>query len=125
MFFTASDKSIDSFLLSWIIFSRGVKLVDSSSPDGAEFFGLTHPSVQNLIQSLPGAKDAANYHWTKYVIAKTETAVYKPPETNPGIYYQAFVKQPANQQGLSGNTASIITASVLLHENYSTVDYIM
>ena len=85
--------------LDFLFLIRGVQLVDSSEPDGAQFFGLTHPTIQNLIQSLPGAKDCGNYTWTKYVIAKTENAVYKPEETNPGIYYDAFVKQPAHLQG--------------------------
>lgn len=40
---------------------------------GTDFFGLTHPVIQNLIQSSPGAKRCTNYKWVKFEISKTDT----------------------------------------------------
>lgn len=41
--------------------------------NGADFFGLTNPVVQNLIQSCPGSKKCPGYKWIKFEINKEET----------------------------------------------------
>nr|KAG5706776.1 hypothetical protein BaRGS_007279 [Batillaria attramentaria] len=41
--------------------------------NGADFFGLTNPVVQNLIQSCPGSKKCSGYKWIKFEINKAET----------------------------------------------------
>ena len=76
-----------------------MQLLDTTKLNGAEFFGLTHPSVQNLVQSCPGAKKCTNYRWIKFEVAKTESAVYKPDESNTCIYYDAFLQMPTNKRG--------------------------
>ena len=35
---------------------------------GADFFGFSHPTIQNLIQSLPGARKCSRYKWMKYEV---------------------------------------------------------
>jgi hypothetical protein len=37
---------------------------------GTDFFGLTHPTIQNLIQYCPGAKKCQGYRWQKFEISK-------------------------------------------------------
>ena len=37
---------------------------------GPDFFGLSHPVVQNLIQSCPGAKKCEGYKWIKFEVSK-------------------------------------------------------
>ena len=37
---------------------------------GPDFFGLSHPVVQNLIQSCPGAKKCDGYKWIKFEVNK-------------------------------------------------------
>ena len=37
---------------------------------GPDFFGLSHPVVQNLIQSCPGAKKCEGYKWIKFEVNK-------------------------------------------------------
>ncbi|KAK2153052.1 hypothetical protein LSH36_309g00035 [Paralvinella palmiformis] len=40
------------------------------TPKGAEFFGLSHPTIQNLIQSCPGAKKCSNYKWQRFEVSR-------------------------------------------------------
>jgi hypothetical protein len=42
---------------------------------GAEFFGLSHPVVQNLIQSCPGSRRCTGYRWVKFEINKMADSV--------------------------------------------------
>ncbi|CAH1110724.1 unnamed protein product [Psylliodes chrysocephalus] len=44
--------------------------VVSTRPRGHDFFGLTHPMVQHLIQSSPGARRCANYKWIKFEVSR-------------------------------------------------------
>jgi len=39
---------------------------------GLDFFGLSHPVIQNLIQSCPGARKCQRYKWVKFEINKAE-----------------------------------------------------
>ena len=40
---------------------------------GLDFFGLSHPVIQNLVQSCPGARKCPRYKWVKFEINKAET----------------------------------------------------
>ncbi|XP_071169980.1 transforming growth factor beta regulator 1-like [Mytilus edulis] len=42
---------------------------------GADFFGLSHPVTQNLIQSCPGSKRCTGYRWVKFEINKNADTV--------------------------------------------------
>lgn len=44
--------------------------VVSTRPRGHEFFGLTHATVLNLIQSSPGTRKCINYKWNKFEVLK-------------------------------------------------------
>jgi len=57
--------------------------VPSECDTGAEFFGLSHPVVQNLIQSYPGARKCTNYRWTKFEVSRNDAEVYV--EDNPAV----------------------------------------
>ncbi|XP_060035829.1 transforming growth factor beta regulator 1 isoform X2 [Erinaceus europaeus] len=46
------------------------KLTPNLLPSGADFFGLSHPAIHNLIQSYPGARKCVNYHWVKFNVCK-------------------------------------------------------
>lgn len=48
--------------------------VVSTRPRGNDFFGLTHPTVLNLIQSSPGTRKCINYKWTKFEVSKNGDA---------------------------------------------------
>ncbi|KAJ6653355.1 hypothetical protein lerEdw1_009256 [Lerista edwardsae] len=68
-------------------------------PAGAEFFGLSHPAIQHLIQSCLGARKCAQYRWLRFEVCRPADGV--PPEGlppgNPGTDYDAF-----QSQGLAG-----------------------
>ncbi|KAM6932863.1 transforming growth factor beta regulator 1 isoform 2-T2 [Lycodopsis pacificus] len=40
-------------------------------PSGADFFGFSHPTIQNLIQSCPGARKCSNYRWIRFEVCRT------------------------------------------------------
>ncbi|GFR29349.1 transforming growth factor beta regulator 1 [Trichonephila clavata] len=46
------------------------KEVVSVEGQGAKFFGLSHPTVQNLIQSCAGARKCTDYRWVQFEVAK-------------------------------------------------------
>ncbi|XP_042327619.1 transforming growth factor beta regulator 1 [Sceloporus undulatus] len=68
-------------------------------PSGAEFFGLSHPAIQHLIQSCPGARKCAGYRWLRFEVCRPADGA--PPEAlppgNPGTDFEAF-----QNQGLAG-----------------------
>lgn len=40
-----------------------------SEERGCRFFGLTHPSVQNVLQACPGARKCSRYKWIKFEVS--------------------------------------------------------
>ncbi|KAK7497148.1 hypothetical protein BaRGS_00011678 [Batillaria attramentaria] len=75
--------------------------------NGADFFGLTNPVVQNLIQSCPGSKKCSGYKWIKFEINKAETnenmAVGK---NDPTISIDAFHRLLSQAGGVKPVTFS-------------------
>lgn len=49
----------------------------SNTGSGPEFFGFSHPTIQYLIQSLPGARKCSKYQWVKFELPK-------PPQNKQG-----------------------------------------
>ena len=35
---------------------------------GLRFFGLSHPSVQNVLQACPGARKCSKYKWVRFEV---------------------------------------------------------
>lgn len=46
-----------------------------SEERGSRFFGLSHPSVQNVLQACPGARKCTNYKWVKFEVCRSEAEV--------------------------------------------------
>ncbi|XP_045609139.1 transforming growth factor beta regulator 1 [Procambarus clarkii] len=46
-----------------------------SEERGCRFFGLTHPSVQNVLQACPGARKCTQYKWVKFEVCRSEAEV--------------------------------------------------
>ncbi|XP_045135454.1 transforming growth factor beta regulator 1-like [Portunus trituberculatus] len=46
-----------------------------SDERGCRFFGLTHPSVQNVLQACPGARKCSRYKWIKFEVCRSEAEV--------------------------------------------------
>nr|XP_019950837.1 PREDICTED: transforming growth factor beta regulator 1 isoform X1 [Paralichthys olivaceus]XP_019950838.1 PREDICTED: transforming growth factor beta regulator 1 isoform X1 [Paralichthys olivaceus]XP_019950839.1 PREDICTED: transforming growth factor beta regulator 1 isoform X1 [Paralichthys olivaceus] len=46
------------------------KCVAPIVPSGADFFGFSHPTIQNLIQSCPGARKCTNHRWIRFEVSR-------------------------------------------------------
>ncbi|XP_032236865.1 uncharacterized protein LOC5511631 isoform X3 [Nematostella vectensis] len=44
----------------------------SNTGSGPEFFGFSHPTIQYLIQNLPGARKCSKYQWVKFELPKAQ-----------------------------------------------------
>ncbi|KAL6116402.1 tbrg1 [Pungitius sinensis] len=53
------------------IASVSTKCVAPITPSGADFFGFSHPTIQNLIQSCPGARKCSNYRWIRFEVCRS------------------------------------------------------
>ncbi|XP_068440731.1 transforming growth factor beta regulator 1 isoform X2 [Clinocottus analis] len=53
------------------IASVSSKSVAPVVPSGADFFGFSHPTIQNLIQSCPGARKCSNYRWIRFEVCRS------------------------------------------------------
>ncbi|XP_056297984.1 transforming growth factor beta regulator 1 isoform X2 [Pseudoliparis swirei] len=53
------------------IASVSSKSVAPIVPSGADFFGFSHPTIQNLIQSCPGARKCSNYRWIRFEVCRS------------------------------------------------------
>ncbi|KAM5245697.1 transforming growth factor beta regulator 1 [Ctenodactylus gundi] len=68
------------------------KLMPNLPPSGADFFGLSHPTIHNLIQSCPGARKCVNYRWIKYDVCQPgeEQLPLELPENDTTVTFEAF-----------------------------------
>ncbi|XP_029050102.1 transforming growth factor beta regulator 1 [Osmia bicornis bicornis] len=67
----------------------------SITPKGADFFGISHPTVQNLIQSTPGTRKLAMYKQQRFEVSKNQsvergTSPITEEETDPGLGFAAL-----------------------------------
>lgn len=69
-------------LLNYINLMRGAGSVPSV-PNGAAFFGLDHPTLQNLIQCFPGARKCSEYNWVKFEVTKEALQLHM--EQDPSV----------------------------------------
>ncbi|KAM9660383.1 transforming growth factor beta regulator 1 [Trichechus inunguis] len=86
-------------LLKTIRASAG-RLTPSLLPSGADFFGFSHPTIHNLIQSCPGARKCVNYQWVKFDVCKPGDGQLPQglPENNAALSFEAFQRQTFEDQ---------------------------
>ncbi|XP_011692076.1 PREDICTED: transforming growth factor beta regulator 1 isoform X2 [Wasmannia auropunctata] len=69
------------------------------APKGADFFGISHPTIQNLIQSSPGTRKLAMYKQQRFEVSKNHvhlhvdratSPVTETMETDPGLGFAAL-----------------------------------
>ncbi|KAL4229703.1 transforming growth factor beta regulator 1 [Mactra antiquata] len=94
--------------------ARGSKLVETTGK-GPDFFGLSHPVVQNLIQSCPGAKKCNGYKWVKFEVNKSLTI-----ESLPTLIEDVTISHIALKQKLTGmadqspsNLRTLLSGSIM------------
>ncbi|XP_011153353.1 transforming growth factor beta regulator 1 isoform X2 [Harpegnathos saltator] len=64
-------------------------------PKGADFFGISHPTIQNLIQSSPGTRKLAIYKQQRFEVSKNQmidraASPITEVETDPGLGFAAL-----------------------------------
>ncbi|XP_066590083.1 transforming growth factor beta regulator 1 [Prorops nasuta] len=67
----------------------------SIPPKGANFFGISHPTIQNLIQSSPGTRKLASYKQQRFEVSKNHiidrgASPITEEETDPGLGFNAL-----------------------------------
>uniref|UniRef100_A0A182Y071 INO80 complex subunit E N-terminal domain-containing protein n=1 Tax=Anopheles stephensi TaxID=30069 RepID=A0A182Y071_ANOST len=74
-------------LLRRINTALNIRSIDSR-PMGDWFFGLAHPTIANLLQSLPAAKACPSYR----IVKRKETEASREKENDPALSYDALVR---------------------------------
>ncbi|XP_035724855.1 transforming growth factor beta regulator 1-like isoform X1 [Vespa mandarinia] len=72
----------------------------SITPRGADFFGVSHPTIQNLIQSSPGTRKLIAYKQQRFEVGKNHiiergTSPMIEEEADPGLGFAALHKHYA------------------------------
>ncbi len=70
---------------------------------GGDFFGITHPTIQNLIQSCPGARKCYGYKWVKFEVSRSgEYYIEDDPTVNVDVLFAlpSYVKAAAQTTNL-------------------------
>uniref|UniRef100_A0A6B0V8J3 Putative transforming growth factor beta regulator n=1 Tax=Ixodes ricinus TaxID=34613 RepID=A0A6B0V8J3_IXORI len=57
---------------------------------GADFFALPHPTIQNLVQSCPGARKCPNYRWVRFEVSRSASLQTERIDGDPYLSYTAF-----------------------------------
>ncbi|KAK3759335.1 hypothetical protein RRG08_033400 [Elysia crispata] len=90
VFRASSPSECHSLLLRAFTKTRGIPL-SALEMSGLDFFGLSHPVIQNLVQSCPGARKCGRYKWVKFEINKAETNENVAVGTSdPTVSFEAF-----------------------------------
>ncbi|XP_061574871.1 transforming growth factor beta regulator 1 [Cololabis saira] len=83
------------------IASNSSKSVRPIVPSGADFFGFSHPTIQNLIQSCPGARKCSNYTWIRFEVCRRGDGQvpHSLSEDDASVNFEAYLRR----QGFDGN----------------------
>ncbi|KAI5098005.1 transforming growth factor beta regulator 1 [Silurus meridionalis] len=86
-----SALSCHTDLLKAIAAKRG-KPLTNIIPTGDDFFGFSDPTIQNLIQSCPGARKCSNYQWVRFEVCRTGEgqSSYMLSEDDASVNFEAF-----------------------------------
>ncbi|KAM8853791.1 transforming growth factor beta regulator 1 isoform 1-T1 [Synchiropus picturatus] len=63
-------------------------------PSGADFFGFSHPTIQNLIQSCPGARKCSNYRWIRFEVCRPGDGqvAHSLSEDDASVNFEAYLR---------------------------------
>ncbi|KAM9733289.1 transforming growth factor beta regulator 1 isoform 3-T4 [Menidia menidia] len=77
------------------IASNSSKSVTPIVPSGADFFGFSHPTIQNLIQSCPGARKCSNYRWIRFEVCRPGDGQvpHSLSEDDASVNFEAYQRQ--------------------------------
>ncbi|KAG9273341.1 transforming growth factor beta regulator 1 isoform X1 [Astyanax mexicanus] len=108
----SSAQSCHTDLLKAIAAKRGLPLTNIV-PSGADFFGFSHPTIQNLIQSCPGARKCSNYSWVRFEVCRPgEGQVpHTLAEEDASVNFEAFQRLLSCEDGLANQSLSVDQSS--------------
>uniref|UniRef100_A0A8B9K422 Transforming growth factor beta regulator 1 n=1 Tax=Astyanax mexicanus TaxID=7994 RepID=A0A8B9K422_ASTMX len=77
------------------------------------FFGFSHPTIQNLIQSCPGARKCSNYSWVRFEVCRPgEGQVpHTLAEEDASVNFEAFQRLLSCEDGLANQSLSVDQSS--------------
>uniref|UniRef100_A0A9J7WYC3 Transforming growth factor beta regulator 1 n=2 Tax=Cyprinus carpio TaxID=7962 RepID=A0A9J7WYC3_CYPCA len=89
-------------LLKAIAGRRG-KPLTNIVPTGADFFGFSHPTIQNLIQSCPGARKCSNYQWVRFEVCRPGDGqvAHGLSEDDASVNFESFQRVQSSEESLS------------------------
>uniref|UniRef100_UPI00398EC0A9 transforming growth factor beta regulator 1 isoform X2 n=1 Tax=Pristiophorus japonicus TaxID=55135 RepID=UPI00398EC0A9 len=102
----SSASACHDSLLKAIAVARGKSLANVE-PSGADFFGFSHPTIQNLIQSCPGARKCGCYRWVRFEVCRPGDGQvpHGLPEDDASMSFEAL-RQRVFEEGLSDRPTS-------------------
>ncbi|XP_038638859.1 transforming growth factor beta regulator 1-like [Scyliorhinus canicula] len=106
-----SASTCHASLLKAIAMARGKPFVNVA-PSGADFFGFSHPTIQNLIQSCPGARKCVCYRWVRFEVCRPGDGQvpHGLPEDDASMNFEAL-RQHVFEEGLHSQRTSDQTSS--------------
>ncbi|XP_075046511.1 transforming growth factor beta regulator 1 [Mixophyes fleayi] len=118
---SSSAADCHSTLLKNVGSVRGQRVTPPDNA-GAYFFGFSHPTIQNLIQSCPGARKCASYEWVKFEVWKPSDGPIPQElsENSASINYEAFQRQSFEEI----KPDNVLTGTLDLLEIQASHDYI-
>ncbi|XP_058244564.1 transforming growth factor beta regulator 1 isoform X1 [Hemibagrus wyckioides] len=109
------------------ITAKSGKSLTSIIPPGADFFGFSDPTIQNLIQSCPGARKCSNYQWVRFEVWRPGDgqAPHTLSEDDSSVNFEAFQRllhceDAGSNQGLTtdqSNTAQPTQSRISSHQH--------
>uniref|UniRef100_A0A673J0F7 Transforming growth factor beta regulator 1 n=1 Tax=Sinocyclocheilus rhinocerous TaxID=307959 RepID=A0A673J0F7_9TELE len=89
-------------LLKAIAARRG-KSLTNIVPSGADFFGFSHPTIQNLIQSCPGARKCSNYQWVRFEVCRPGDGqvAHGLSEDDASVNFESFQRVQSCEESLA------------------------
>lgn len=94
-----------------VIASVSTKTVAPVIPSGADFFGFSHPTIQNLIQSCPGARKCTNYRWIRFEVCRPGDGQvsHSLSEDDASINFEAFQRHRAYKETIKTENITVQT----------------
>ncbi|CAM4583915.1 unnamed protein product [Leuciscus chuanchicus] len=85
------------------IAARSAKPLINVVPSGADFFGFSHPTIQNLIQSCPGARKCSNYQWVRFEVCRPGDGqvAHGLSEDDASVNFESFQRVQSNDESLT------------------------
>ncbi|CAM4583929.1 unnamed protein product [Leuciscus chuanchicus] len=85
------------------IAARSAKPLINVVPSGADFFGFSHPTIQNLIQSCPGARKCSNYQWVRFEVCRPGDGqvAHGLSEDDASVNFESFQRVQSSEESLT------------------------